>query len=1141
MKIKDKIFDKLHNWLSSNIVERLKNQQNTVTIKAEDGSIININKIIGGNQLTNTAAVDNILANFNKKSPEVYSQDHSPIESVLSDSDKIYETKIQEAENYQRKWNFYEAIDVYLEIISDNPSLQIKFLVYVNLSICYLCLSNVQNNLLKAEKYLEKAELIQNPQYAEKLYYAKAIYFFHLNDFDLANSNIGRAIEIKPDYCRAINIKSLIQEKLGDPIPRILNTNFFNETSAIKDIFDNESSSLKVIGQLYLKNNEFENAIFYFKKALLKDQDDIVILSYLGDAYLFKAIDGELAKELVLTSNKLIELAESVKYYELAYAIGQKESIPEDLKYFLINYSVSLLCLGKHKEAYDKIQKAIAFGLTNDELFLNKARIETQLGKYDEALESYNNITDDSRFFEKALIYIVDGNFKKCIKYLQNKLDNESLDKNKRLIAEELLAEALIGDNQLDESRKLLILISRSGNESWRTHVSWSKYYEQINDRGKCLNHIETALKISDNHPQCVVDAVNIYGRNEKFEQIIGILNTIIDRNDCEENSYKKFVFVNLAKAQFYNRNLYEVISTFNKAIALGVERQAFNKLLIETYRDLGDYSKALNIALKEKEITPKDSSLLFLLGNFSMRIGRLEEGIAFFKDSLQYLVTGKINSSILVALGQAYILIGDNKNALHYANLAKNADIEIPSSTAHAFFMLTSLRCGHTDSSIEYMIDFNNNYPLNNLVQSIPSLEKDQEGNNVLTAEFVELLDKQSREFNKLLNTYRKNKLPLSFLTNSFNQPISHIYEWRNIYNIKININSGNPANFNDEIENSRQIDEMTIDFLSLLVFARIGLLDELLIEFRSIFLSHLTIEEIMNSILFSHNNLVVEIWDVIRNSPKVKFFTKSLSKNYIPDDLVKIFGQSLNDATSYAKENNLTQCVGDSITREFLKNDCIKTIGPLAILHRLLVKDKISLLEYSEAKLILMQENHHFVSFNEHEILCVAQNTKYNFDVKHNVYFDYILTCEPDMLSFVNVYMRMFVYLFKKITDMDILQGWVCKYSTVFNKLYLNSLCDNISFLKSRLLYSTDSGSDFLAKLTLPEIAFLQLIVIIETLQLTPQIKQQLIGYISDKITQADLFTIFYNKLIPYGRKVATQIKNENSQKMSEHRELR
>lgn len=1106
-------------------------QQNSLTINAEDGSTIIINELIGGNKQTNVDDRDKLLKKFDIKSPDIYSGDHAPIDNKLSALDFKHKVDIEKAENCQRKWNFSEAINIYLDIITNSPSLNTTFVVYVNIAICYLNSQHAVDNLEKAKNYLLKAEQLNNSANLEKLYYAYAIYEFYNNNISSAIVNIDKSLEINHNYIRAINIKSLLREKSGEPISTILNDTYFNDQFILNNIFKHEQSSLKTIGQLCLKNNDTDNAISFLKEANNLNKEDIATLSFLGDAYLFKAIGDNSKEEHIFSKEKFVDITQSVKYYEQALDIGKVERIPVELSYFLINYSAALLFLGQHKEAYDKIQKALLYGISDDELFINKARLETILGNYQDALDSCKNISSENKFIETALIYITEGNYKNCITYIKSNLTNISIDTNTKIILKEILADALIDSNLLDESKEVLLDITKSKYESWRTHISWAKYYEKCLKTAQCIDHVNIALTLHNKHPNCVVEAINIYGRNERYELIIKLLNTVLENNECEQELYKTFVFVNIAKAQFYKHEYYSVIETYRKGVLYGVSKDAFNKLLIETYRDLGNFSYAKKYALLEYAKNPKDFHLLFSLGNFSIRTGSIEEGIRYLHDSLQEQDSINSLSSIFISLSQAYILLSDYKKALHYAQKAKDADLKIPSSNAHSYFMHTSIRCGDINTGVEYMIDYHNHYPKHNIVKSIPSLMRDSEGAETLDPEFIDFLKNQHIAFDNALNIYKQSKLPLFFLAKYFQQPLSSIYEWRNIYNININIGSGSPTAFNKEIDLCKDAHAITIDFLSLIILSRVGCLENFLLEFRIIYISHCTFDEILNSIIYVDNKLVNNLLYIIINSPKIKFFSKETSGNYINNEFVELFDNSIIDTVIYSVDNNLLQCIADFTTRELLNKQNINSVSPLAIINRIYESKKISIVEYSHIKSLLMMENHFFISFNEIDILNIASCDDFKLNDKCKIFFEYILTSEPDIESFVNVYLKFFILLFNKINNLDTLKNWIKLYISVFNKLYLNLIYDNLYFIHTRFLNLKHNNIDFISNLTQPEMAILRLVIIIEGIESMEIFRNDLIDFIGNNISQADLYILFHNEIVPFARKKVIEFKRKHN----------
>lgn len=1032
----DKWFDKLLRLFRKS-PDTQRNSESYISLDSRHGSEIKTRDVIAGDNFSDSAInfgnITNVTNNVHLASS---GHDQSPFVGDIDADDSTDDYRIKEAEIKQRLWRLDEAIDLYLEILSDKPPLKIKFLSYINLTICYLFLSKTPGDNYLADKcFVSARRNIYKPQ-EEKLYYTKAFSLFASSKENIGEALefLNQALDVNPEYVRAINLKASILEEKRTPITDILNELYYDENGNLLKIHQNDIGSLKNVGHFYSKEGDFDSALEIFHKALTIREDDAVLHCFMGDAHLFKALGSGVDTDMVLSEDGVQELSLAVKFYRSGNELHKGGQYPKDLSYFITNYTAALCLLGKHREAYEKAQYGLKLGVDHEELFLNKARLETILGNYEDAHESFDKISDENRLFERANIFLSEGRSDDCITFLLELMESQANDPEIMASCEDLLVEAYLQNTSLDKVSGLLLKVGRERRDTWRTKLGWARYYDRTSEWNRCEEFAIIAIHESDRHPGCVVDVVNIYGRNEQFGKIILLLESIIDEEGCSQSSYASFVYRNLAKAQLFDGRYFEVIKSAEKAKKIDVYGDEICNLQLEAYLKIGDYTNAKSLAKALYRNHQDDYHLIYTLGALHIATWDLENGKHFLEKCLDI---NNQDARVLITLGQTYFLEGDCNQSLEFARQAKDIDVSDSSSQAHSFYIQLHMLCGEVDLSARYMHEFHNDFPDQQIVHVFDS-EHTETGETKIPNELAEFLQDRATNFKAALDLYRNNSLPLAFLAKIFNLPVSIVYDWRKYYDLKINIEDGNHKVVFEETKAVLSFDEIILDFLSLLIFARLGLLNEVLDEFKAIYVSHRTLEEITSSIVVQNDFLSREIFNALRFSPKVMYFSPESPLNVIENEVVDVFTQSVEESLVYALELGVPICFGDVIVRNYAKQKGeFISCGPVAMLHRLVGKNRISLVDLASKKSILMAESHDFITFTPQEMFALASENDFMLTDEMKHYFDYVLKIEPDVDSFSDVYVNLFALLNKKGVSLEYLTEWMTYYVSIFCKL--------------------------------------------------------------------------------------------------------
>lgn len=1079
---------------------------NSVNVTVEKGAYLQTGDIVAGNKSIEGIEYTKFTGKFTPNLPNNIQKD-----SLTDDIHRIkepsseFEKIIADAEEIQSQRKYQEATEIYFDLLSQNPPPIIEYLANVNLAICYLNSTSLDSYKELAEKYIARAVNLSQYGQEEKIHLVKAWYALDSKDYTSAREHVDTALQINPKYLKAIDLQSLLRDRSGEDPHSILSDTYLDTYGELQECFAEKSSSLGTIGQLYLRCSEFDQAIHYFLLANKIKPNNIYVVSMLGDAYLFKALSNAENNDITIAEVEYKNLNTAIQYYEEALSASDNSQIPRDLKPFVINYAAALFYMGDYAEATKKVQKAIDFGVEHDQLYLTKARIETATGDYSSAYNSFKKISDEKLYFEQVFIFLAQKKYDSAISYLSGLLSSHETASDVKDMCNEVLVDIYTFNDQFEQAFELLTAIHRNGKSSWRTRLVWAKYYEHSHEFENADDSINRALAESNYHPHAVVDSIEYFGRNSRFHDIVKLLQDVLAKCNVTHHSYLKFTHLHLAKAYYFNEQFFEAIEAVKQGKdELEINDDALLNILADSYFRAGNYSKSQQILKKIYDSDPADYQNIINLGNILVRIGQVEDGISYLEKALQ-MPQGESDSTLMISLSQAFMLTGDCHKALDLAERAKDLDKDKPIAQSHPYYMNIAIRCGATDSSVKHMAEYHACYPRQEIVREITAIEHDDQGQEVLTSEFLEFMNNSSERFNKILNLYKATNVPLALVAHQYRAPINEIYNWRNIYDIKININSGNIEDVELDLKEALKFNKITIDFLGLLILARIDMLDVFLLDFEEIYVSHRTFDEIINSILYSNDVLVRKVWDKIRQSPKVTLIQPVKAAETFPDELIDIIGVAFAESCDFAKETDYLFCLGDLAVQNLCRSKNISAVGVLPILDRFLHNKKIDFEAYSRAKLVLVSENHNFVSFNQDVVLQIASNDNFNLTSESEKFFDYIFKISPDILSFVNVFNHVIIWLFKNNSSDTVICEWIAKFATTFCKLHQKHYIGE-KFLSSNSGYDSDQVSK----------AFYFLLITVEVLSKDDSHKKYFYKCIVDNIKYANLYMIFHNTIM-------------------------
>lgn len=1141
-KVKNKLkedFSEITSTLKGDIKQR-----NTIHFKPKD-SDVTTGDLVGGNKITidqhihinqlpeeqldklKTEILPSIKQFINK-------DDVTPHESMQLDPE--VSLRIKKSENLQKKHKFNEALNSYLDILtdyasSDKLSRQALFTINNNIGICHLNFGSDQERLDKAKRYFDKAFLLKDDAEEERVHLTLSWYFYEVRDIEESLKHAKRAVELKPDYIKAINMIALIRQDKGNKLKEILSDLYFNEDGHLKKTFNKDHSANVSLGQLYSRNQQYDNAIIYFEKAVEFDRQDFVACALLGNTYLLKALRGNIEiKDININADiDLHFLKKAASSFKTAFKDANKLGLGETIRPFMVNFALSCCLLGQYEDAYEEIKNVIKLGAKDKDFLKYKARMESLSGDFKKAIETYSNIPGYNTSGDVSLILLLEGKYDKAIqnieKYLQS---NETIDDEEKTFQESLLAEAYIRKGELKEAYQTLTKTQKSGRETWRTYVTFGSYYTEIENYERAEYFYIKAIEESENHPHTIFDTVEFYGKTEQFSKIIKLLNDIIEKDLPIKELLKEHLFRQLIKAYFHNQEYTKAIEVSGTAIKAGVKREKIRDLISNSYINLKSYADAHKILYEIYDDNPNKFENVYNLARILSLLGKVEESITYYQEA-ERLPESSSNCQFYMEYSQIQLLLNDKEKALALAEKAREIDQLNPKSPVHGFYLHMTVRCGEPNQAAEYATTFHGTYPKEKIVRKVQAIKEGEGNKKSLTDEFSRMLEDMRERFEFGINNYKSTPLPLSYLQFWFNRDLNEIYLWRIIYNIPIYIDSGNPNYQKTEIDLINKENSLLIDCFAFLILQNIGLVEETIKSFDHVYVPQSVFQDVQNSLINREDDNIRELWNILRTNRKICFCSIEKHHGTRKKEVQKVLGESTFDCLQITEEQNYLYCVGDERLKRFANNEGLRVTGIHAVLNRIHSLGFIDSRKLANAKLKLIKENHTFISINMKDLLSITEDNNYKINDEVKIFFNSLFDGKPNILSYVKVFIDSIVHLLSINIGAKIIAEWIELYIHTFERLYIRDyIAEKFPEYTNKRRIETHKNTEW-NEMLFSMLAITDLYAIVELSIKDQEKKKELLQTISRSITHHDLLSMYYGLILTSAKKKAEFNRNK------------
>ena len=415
------------------------------------------------------------------------------------------------------------------------------------------------------------------------------------------------------------------------------------------------------LADLYFRTGRSREADATARELIRNDPGNIEAHKLLGRIYLRQLSDGQNAVSSASPSGNVLDQA--IAEFEKIVALEPKEV--EDRMILGQLYTVK----HQNKKAEEQFKIAQAIEPDSEEVVLNLARLYADSGDVEHAAKVIETVpvSDRSPKMEFALgaAYEQLKRTKDAIAAYQRAADMEPGDV--RTLA--ALAQALLGDNQLDEALKQYQQLAETDPEDIGALIHIGEIQRR---QGKYEDALTTIRKARKKDPSSLEAGYNegllldVLGRYDEaaqtYEKMVDLTSHANGAYTAEEKNNRGIFLERLGAVYHEENKTAEAIAAYQKMIDLGGDMalRGFQGQ-VDTYRDAKQFDKAVEVSHKAVEANPKDRELKLMLAGELTDLGKGEEGLAMAKGLIAN--TGE-DRTVWLALGQMYVRMRRWKDA---------------------------------------------------------------------------------------------------------------------------------------------------------------------------------------------------------------------------------------------------------------------------------------------------------------------------------------------------------------------------------------------------------------------------------------------------------------------------------------------
>jgi len=328
------------------------------------------------------------------------------------------------------------------------------------------------------------------------------------------------------------------------------------------------------------------------------------------------------------------------------------------------------------EKAEEQFKAAQEIDPDSEEVILNLSRLYAENGDMAHAAKVIENVPESERTpkMETALGAVYDQlkRPKDAVAAYKRAADMDPEDA--RTLG--ALAQALLNDNQLDESLKIYKQIAAADPEDAGTLVHISEILRRQGKYEEALTTVKKAVKKDPDSMEAgyneglLLDVLGRYDESAQiYEHMVDLTSHANGAYTSDEKNNRAIFLERLGSVYHEQNKVDEAVATYQKLIDPGGDsalRGYQNQ--VDVYRDARQYDKAIAVSRKAVEADPKNRDLKLMLAGELVDEGKDEEGINMAKGML---TNSDKDREVWIALGQIYTRLHRWKDADEALNKA--------------------------------------------------------------------------------------------------------------------------------------------------------------------------------------------------------------------------------------------------------------------------------------------------------------------------------------------------------------------------------------------------------------------------------------------------------------------------------------
>jgi len=384
------------------------------------------------------------------------------------------------------------------------------------------------------------------------------------------------------------------------------------------------------LADLYFKIGRIREAVTAAQDQVTKNPDDIEAHALLGKVYLRSLGDMQSPQ-----SGQMLQLAVG-EYEKLA------ELKPDDVEtHLLLGQLYGLNHDSAKAEAQFKAAQKI--DANSEEVALNMARLYSEQGDPKRAADVLNAIPADDRSprieFALGASYEQLKQNKDAIAAYHRALDMEP----DNLDTERGLANALLGDGQLDEALKVLTGIVAAEPQDWQSQIHISEIQRRQGHYDEALKTLDKAKTLAPDSLELTYNEALIYDSLGRYDDAIGVLTKLASDTARPDGKYSdgektnRSIFLDRLAIVYREQNrTADAIATYKQLMTLGGDYvKSGYQGQIDAYRDAHQWKEATAVSAEAAKAMPNDHSIQLTYAGQLADTGQADQGVALAKAQL--------------------------------------------------------------------------------------------------------------------------------------------------------------------------------------------------------------------------------------------------------------------------------------------------------------------------------------------------------------------------------------------------------------------------------------------------------------------------------------------------------------------------